>query len=313
MPTEEKSLMGVFDLLKNTLATYKNNFWILSGIMLVPVALNFVLVIAQAGTPQSLGNFDYYNIAKFVLGLLVAIISMVISAWTYLTIMFVIYYVETRRPPERLCRAGALSLLKDADKIINIFQKSIFKLPSYIYVNILVVIATLPGVILFGIPAIIYMVWFAFASFVMIKENHFGANALMRSREYVIHRFRQVAGRILFIILLLLAIQFIGFLSGRIILILCSDVFIGTIMSDWCLVPTGIIQAVVNNIIMVITVPLSITYAYTLYLDLKRTRPKLAKQPINTKYKWLYILSPTTILIFILSLFGVVVSLFAKI
>jgi len=66
-----------------------------------------------------------------------------------------------------------------------------------------------------------------------------------------------------------------------------------------------LVSGIFENLIVFITIPLSLTYTYLLYLNLKKTRPELAGQPVNNRYKWLYILSPTTVLILLVVLAGI--------
>jgi len=272
----DQKLIGPFGLLKKTLKVYRNNFLTVVGIMLVPVAVNFLVTLSQVSVSARPGSPMWLISFKYALLVLTGIISIFISAWSYLAIL--------------------LSVKNNLDgnskpiSIVEAYLQSLNKLPAYIYINILAAIATIPGIILFGIPTIIYLIWFAFAAFVMISENHYGAGALMRSREYVIHRWWRVAGRILFIVALLIAVQSVGPLLSRVFSI-------------------TIVKWIVPNLIAILTVPLSITYAYSLYLNLKETRPELTEQPVNEKYKWLYILSPTTALVLITIIAGILISL----
>ena len=55
------------------------------------------------------------------------------------------------------------------------------------------------GFIFFIIPGIIFMVWFFFAQFILIKEDVHGMDALLKSREYVRGEWFNVALRLLLI------------------------------------------------------------------------------------------------------------------
>lgn len=55
------------------------------------------------------------------------------------------------------------------------------------------------GFMLFIIPGIIFMVWFFFAQFILIKEDAHGMDALLKSREYVRGEWFNVALRLLLI------------------------------------------------------------------------------------------------------------------
>ena len=261
---KEKNLPGVFALLNNALALYGTHFQTLFCIMLLPVLLDLVLTFLRLNP------------------LLTAIISILFSSWAFLSILFAV---------------------KNGGGVIENYRLSLPKLPAYIYINILIAVATIPGFFLLGFTAVIYFVWFSFATYVMVNENYFGADALMRSREYVVHRWWRITGRVLFIIVIIISFQLLGFLLVQII-------------NSIGLLNAGIValaRGITLNIFSLFTVPLSIAYSYTLYLNLKATRPALAKQPVNAKYKWLYIFSPTTILILLIALLGIVLGLLAKI
>jgi len=261
---KEKKLPGVFELLNDALALYCKQGRTLLCIMLLPIGLDLILTWLHVNS------------------VLTVIISILVSSWAFLTILFTI---------------------KDGGGIIENYKQSLPKLPAYIYINILIAVATIPGFFLLGLPAVIYFAWFSFAVYVMVTENYFGPEALMRSREYVTHRFGRVTGRVLFIIVIMLAVQMVSFLLVQVI-------------NSTGRLPAGslnFIRAIILNIFSLFTVPLSIAYTYALYLSLRATRPALAKQPVNADYKWLYIASPTTILVVILALVGIILGLLAKI
>jgi hypothetical protein len=263
---KENKLPGVFTLLNDALTLYGARYRTPLGIMLLPVVLSFLLTILALNP------------------LLTVIITILVSSWAFLSIL--------------------ISFKEGGGGIIENYRLALPKLLSYIYINFLIAIATIPGIFLFGFTAVIYFIWFSFATYVMVTENYFGPNALMRSREYVVHRWWQVTGRVLFIVAIILAFQLLGFLLVQLI-------------SLTGLLKTGgavtLARATTTNIFSLFTIPLNIAYSYTLFQNLRATRPELAKQPVNGRYKWLYIFSPTTILVILLALIGIVIGLLAKI
>jgi len=265
---KENKLPGVFGLLNEALSLYGKHFQVLTVIMALPIILDFVL--------------SFYQLNPF-LTFVIAIISIAASSWAFLSVLFV---------------------LKNGGGVIDNYRLALPNLPAYIYINILIAIATIPGVFLLGFTAIIYFVWFGFAAYVMITENYFGADALMRSREYVTHRWWRVAGRVLFIIVIVLAFQLLG--------ILLAQILNSAGLNKLTHAP-ALTRGIITNCFSLFTVPLSFAYTYTLFLNLRATRPELAKQPVNARYKWLYIASPTTILILLIALVGIILGLLAKI
>lgn len=273
--TKESSLVRPFKLMDRAFSLYKKKLEVFVSIMLLPTILNLFFLCLKADSAITI------------------IISIFISTWAYLAIFLAI---RSNGPTEA----------------ISLFSQSLKKLPAYIYLNILIAIATIPGIILFGIPTIIYMVWFAFAAYVFINENLKGSNALMRSREYVTGRWWRVAGRVFFVLIFLLAIQLVGIL---VVQIFNNIVVVASGMENFSTnhEATKTFQVIINNIIALFTVPFSISYTYSLYLNLKKTRPELAKKPVNEKYKWFYIFSPTTVLLFLIVLFGLMIKLATQI
>jgi len=265
MKSKEKKLPGVFSLLNDALALYSSRWRTMVGIMLLPIVLDLAL------------TFLHFN------QILTAIISILFSSWAFLTILFTV---------------------KDGGTMIENFKLSLPKLASYIYINILIAIATIPGFFLLGFTAVIYFVWFSFAAYVMVTENHFGPVALMRSREYVVHRWWRVAGRVLFVIVIVLAFQLLGILLAQIL----NAAGLAKIPNA-----LAISRGIITNLLSLFTIPLSIAYAYALFQSLRATRPELATQPPKAKYKWLYIFSPTTILVILIALIGILLGLLAKI
>lgn len=261
---KQTELLKPFELLNQALDIYNKKIQTLLVIMAIPVLFN-------------IGALLFHLEAGLFGDILIGIISAVVSIWAYLCLIYVL-------------RKKDLTVKKA-------FIQSKGKILSYILINFLIAVATIPGIILLGIPTVIYMVWFSFSAFVLIEEDYHGSNALMRSREYVTGRWGKVAWRVLFMILMLLAFQWIGSLLAK--LITTPAIIYFPFNSR---VITELIGGLFSNIIAFLTVPLSLSYTYLLYLDLKKTRPELANKPVNEKYKWLYILSPTTVVILIIIL-----------
>ena len=264
--TEEK-LLKPLELLRNALGLYSKKIGTLLGIMAVPVLFNLIAL--------------YFHLSADLLGdISIGMTSAILSIWAYLCLIYVL-------------KNKGLTVKKA-------FLKSKERILSYILINFLIAIATIPGILLLGIPTVIYMVWFSFSAFVLIEEDYHGGDALMRSREYVTGRWGKVAWRMFLIILILVIFQYLGDFLARLMI-----PFVTPLTAYNPKIIAKLVSGIFENLIVFITIPLSLTYTYLLYLNLKKTRPELAGQPVNNRYKWLYILSPTTVLILLVVLAGI--------
>jgi len=263
----KETLLKPSELLRNALGLYSKKIGTLLGIMAVPVLFNLIAL--------------YFHLSADLLGdISIGMTSAILSIWAYLCLIYVL-------------KNKGLTVKKA-------FLKSKERILSYILINFLIAIATIPGILLLGIPTVIYMVWFSFSAFVLIEEDYHGGDALMRSREYVTGRWGKVAWRMFLIILILVIFQYLGDFLARLMI-----PFVTPLTAYNPKIIAKLVSGIFENLIVFITIPLSLTYTYLLYLNLKKTRPELAGQPVNNRYKWLYILSPTTVLILLVVLAGI--------
>jgi len=281
----KQKLPSPFELLEEAFRIYSKKLWIFLGIIAMPVLLNLIFIPLLAYSSKSGSGI---RIIPILLTIFTTILSIVASAWSYLAI---IYAIREKNPA-----------------ILKAYYASKTKLLGYIFINILTAIATIPGIILLGIPTIIYLVWFAFSGFVLVTENHRGSNALMRSREYVTGKWWKVAWRFLFIILPLFAIQYAGSTLANFTNFFLAHTFFPAGSTILVSTIAATVLALFGGIVTIITLPLSISYSYRLYLNLRKIKPELAKKPVNEKYKWFFILSPTTILIIAITLIGLLLK-----
>ena len=110
---------------------------------------------------------------------------------------------------------------------------------------------------------------------------------------------------------LLLALQYVGTLLAQLLSTLANfilktcGIFVTTLFEA---AMASTIQTIFHSVFSIFVVPLSTVYSYLLYTNLRNTRPELANQPVKEKYKWLYVFSPTTVLIFVLLILGFLVN-----
>lgn len=137
----------------------------------------------------------------------------------------------------------------------EVYREAHRKIWSYIGLTIVLSLVILGGLILLIVPAIIFMVWFAFSQYVLILERKPIIASLKYSKKLVKGHFMKVFGRLAFITLLALIV--------------------------W--MPFGLIpQTPVNNVwhqfaqtmyALLLVVPITV-YVYSVYKDLKKLKER---------------------------------------
>jgi predicted Zn finger-like uncharacterized protein len=98
------------------------------------------------------------------------------------------------------CFAAFLHAVVDDQLAFNeAFEKGGTIIIPLMWIGFLTGFIIFGGFMLFIIPGIIFMVWFFFAQFILIKEDMHGMDALLKSREYVRGEWFNVALRLLLI------------------------------------------------------------------------------------------------------------------
>ncbi len=242
-PTIITELPGVFALLSQTWAIYKERMWTFVGIGILPALIITALLATFGGglilLEDKIKSLDFTPsvIAPIILSIIVLVIITIII---------------------KLCEQAALMYaIKDNQEqigIIEAYKRGLPKIGSLFWISFLTGIILLIGFILLIIPGIIFAVWFAFAGFILISEDIKGMDALKKSKEYVKGRFGSVLWHIFFISALFLIILIaLGFTFGIIISLLK--------------IPFGaeIIEIILGSFLG----PLLATYFFVLYQNLK--------------------------------------------
>ena len=243
--TIEKSLPKANVLLKDAWQIYKNRFWVLIGLLLIPTLATALVVFV----PVILDIFPkfYTNLYILIPAITFSILLvMILSLWCWLALLYAVRdRSEAIGIKESLRRAWGKQIL------------------SFWWIGILEFFTILGGFILLVVPAIIFMVWFSLSSFVFVKEGQKGFNALLRSKEYVQGQWRSVFWRLLIIFLLWLVFYLV--VLG-----------INFVVSEG----VGDIVALIINILFW---PLILIYLFLLYDALREMRPQLVGQPVMAK------------------------------
>ena len=169
---------------------------------------------------------------------------------------------------------GQLALIcaiKDSGEnigVIESYRRAWRKILSYWWVTFLTTSIVLGGSFLFVVPGIIFSVWFSMAVYILVAEDIKGMDALMKSREYVRGRWLSVFWRFLF--LSLLAMIFLLPLS---------------LISKF--IP---FSSFVELVFSLFFAPLSATYLFLIYSNLKSVKGDFVFEPAKIK-KWPFILT----------------------
>lgn len=188
-------------LLEQTWGIYKKRFKVFFGIMIPPVIVSFAL-----GLFIALGTILLHSNSAIlgVLGIVVLTISAV------LTLAGVVAQIWSH--------TALLYAIKDREENIGIkesYRRGWNKIISYFWISILSGFIISGGFLLFFVPGLIFLIWFSFASFVLIYEGKRGWSALMSSREYIRGNWWAVFWRFLFIgIIFWLFLYLLNILTG---------------------------------------------------------------------------------------------------
>lgn len=141
----------------------------------------------------------------------------------------------------------------DIDESYSVGASLFFPL---MWVVILITIATLGGMVLLIIPGIFLSISLVLSQYTLVLEGRRGSDALSQSREYIKEYWWAVFGRVILLGIVTLAIYFV-------VSIPFSALF-------------GITGSrVTSDILLLVIVPFSASYYYTIYQNLKVLKPEL--------------------------------------
>ncbi len=284
-------LPGPTSIFRQAWQVYKDRFWLLIGIYLVPSAV-FVIYIAlvsggliagSALTSKFGGSVGTTLIASLILAVLIYIAIIYIGIWAQVALMYAIKGADQRigfkesfgQASHKIGSFFGASLLAG---LAIVGMALLLEIPGFIFLygpllrwllpivsSIWMVFAVmgLLGLIL-AIPAIILAVRYSLATFVVVGDNARAMPAIKRSSDYVRGYWWPVLWRFVFIgmVAVLLSIPIFLFTS-----------FLGNFFEKTIAGITGIIVATIINIIFsVILPPLYVIYGYKVYENLKAVK-----------------------------------------
>jgi hypothetical protein len=249
-------LIGIGNLFEKTWDVFKRRVGTLIALYLLTIALvlipvGFFILIAYLISLALPGTTEALIVAGSVVGATAGIIA---GCWGFGAFFCAV-------ADDRLSIRDALE--KGGQKIWPFIW--LFSLLGYIVPG---------GFLLFFIPGVLFMVWFAFAVFILPNDDEKGMNAVLKSKEYVKGYWFDIFGR-LFIIWL-------------------ASVGVGMI-------------PVLGLILSIMFFPFEMIYVYLVYEDLKSVKGDISyPYSVGEKLKWIgiatlgYIVAP----IIIISLLG---------
>lgn len=256
--TEEKTLPGVFSLLRDTIATYVQHFSFYSGYagwLLIPIVISVLARTTLEG--------DALTTIDLIFGVtLYSVLSVVV------TVIFIksLPAIVRRRPIH-----------------LNLVQHAIILAVPYFLTTFFVSILTFGGLILLIVPGILMSVWFAFAGVIVVIEQSPIFPALKTSRALSEGRFLDVLWRywggfaIIWIAYLALSIGVLllayAIQGGGVVAELKS------ITSITEMQPLTLTEDVLLRLVDILFVPINAIFPTLLYLHLKRV--KLAAKNAN--------------------------------
>jgi len=134
---------------------------------------------------------------------------------------------------------------------------------AFLWLSVLVGLATMLGFLLLIIPGIIVSVWFVFAQMTFVQEGLRGVEAMRASRLYVKGRWWKVFGRLLALTL------------GVLLVYLALGVLASFTIPD-----QQFLQDVLFSLINLVVMPWSIVYVYFLYKDARAAASAETRSPI---------------------------------
>lgn len=220
-------------LLRGSIDIFLSNPKLFVGIYLIPGILSFLLAFLIS-YGQGLG---LSMLANFSIVILLSIAMIVISILMAVAVMLAVI-----------------------DPTLTIWQayeraKSFFL--QYLLLSVLISLVTFIGFFLLIVPGIIFLVWFAFAYYILLIEEKSGIDAMKRSKELVTGKWWAVFWRL---VALLAVVMVVSIIFASIVNV-GSSPLVYTIMN------------ILNILVSAVLVPVSIAYMYLLYKDLKWEEP----------------------------------------
>lgn len=237
----EKKLIKITDLIKTGWDSYVHNF----DKFLLPIIIMLIIPVLSLG-------FEYFNYYNIIIIILIVAISIFISLWISIVLILI---------TDKLYK-------KENFDVNQLYREAFSKIPSYLWVSVLVFLVVLGGFFLLIIPAILFAIWFEFAPYINVLENknNKGLQALRTSKSLVKGRWWPTFWRLLVppLFIYVIVVIIIGALTyvlsgGNLDLISPNS-------------QSNLILNSLTTLILTILTPLFLTFVIILYNNLKATK-----------------------------------------
>jgi hypothetical protein len=266
------SLPGAGYLLAESWGIYSSRIKTFAGIVVIQLIALVVLYIGLFVLIYLFGSVVFGSTASALvvgprLGLPyheptpISIFSNILSFLSGFVILFVVY-IAPLAIIQAWGQASMIYILKDNQENISAveaYRRSWRKIGSLFWVNILTCLIVAGGFALFGIPGVIFAVWFSLAGYIVVVENISGMNALLKSREYIRGMGWQVFGLLLVTFLIWAGI----WIASQFVTMFLSMIFVGSI---------SVIISFVLWIFIAMLAPFLMTYSFLIYKYLREIK-----------------------------------------
>lgn len=237
-------LIHPLDIFKRSWRIYTENFLVFLNVtvwLVIPTLLFGLLNFIDLRLGKAFLN---YSVPIY---LTLSAVSFVISLWVSIVLIRLIFSSIKQRSEDRH------ALMRNAWR----------DTPAYLWVTILMALASFIGALLLIVPGVIFTVWFFFAGAVFVLEGIRGSAALKASRQLVRRRFFPVLWRIV--------VPYVIFFA-LLVLVIGIPASIWSYFSGTALQQNGQLNWVADlwsRLIIILTLPLTKGFTVILYNDLK--------------------------------------------
>ncbi len=232
-PLQTAALPGVSELLRNSWHQFKLRWPTYFGILIAPLVISAIFGVLTA-VEKSSGPAVINSTPSINPALLIILVIAMIVAYLWSSVALVV------------------AIKEDGIGVGDAYSKAKSLILPYLWVNILLAVIVGVGFILLVIPGILFMLWYAFATYIVIDQDNIrGMDALRKSKEYMQGNIGAVFWR--------------GLAGGLIIFIpvIILTAIIGALVSSVQ------VSSVISNIISYAVTPLLTIFGFLLYRAVK--------------------------------------------
>lgn len=233
------------EILQQSFSLFRQRFWTLVAISLVPVALFFVggFLLGLIGITSENLSASSLNFAAILLFVLCLIFGIYAYVWSFTALIHNL-------------------LDEQADPGFKMsFQTSSHDILPLIGTGLLAGLAVASGLILFIIPGIVFAFWFSQTNYIVITEKLNGSAALKRSKFYAQGNIWQIFKKTFYFGLITFGIALlVGFTSGILDALTRNQIF----------------SLIISNGFSLVWTPLTAVYNFLVFKNLRASKQALA-------------------------------------